>query len=289
MTVQHLDYERLRSLTDVQTGFQRGVAGAIASRAGHGTKVDEIQVKVAPGSVRVDARITNLTGAEAMSLQSELVSSKASLRTRLTSSISDVAGINQACTGTVTVIDLQARAEAVTASPTGSSRAQAAAWLFGIAATCFCPLLGLLVWQHRARDHSSKDSQPGPLGANGISNTEPSHDTPLVDPANTNSQGETEQQVQQQAGAGADGISNTEPSHDTPLVDPANTNGQQASEQQVQQQAGAGTKAETKADQTEQKENEEPQQPSPPLSQQPSQQLGEQGKDEGKGTSEKGH
>jgi len=274
----------------VKTGFQRRIASAIASQAGSAITADEIQVKLAPGSVHIDARITNLTEAEATSLQSEFVSSKASLRARLTSSISDVAGIDQVLTGTVSVTHLQI------ASLTSSSRAQAAAWLFGIAAACFCPLSGLLVWQHRVRDHSSKGSQPGPPGADGISNTEPSHDTPLVDPANEISNTEPSHDAPRVDPANTNTISNVEPSHGTPLVDPANTNGQGATEQQVQQQDGAGTKAETQADQNEQKEDEKPQQPSPQVSQLPfqqpsqqaSQQPGEQGKDGGQSTSKSG-
>jgi hypothetical protein len=202
MTLQNLDYERLRSLTDVQTGLQRVVASAIASQGGRGIMVDEIQVKLTPGSVLVDARISSLTGAQAVSLQSELVASEVRLRDQLTSSILEVTGIGQACTGTLSVIDLQAKAEAIIASPTDSSRAQAAAWLFGITAACCCPLLGLLVWQHRARDHSSKGSQPEAPSPGGMSNTDSY--TPLVDPENNNRQGATEQHVQQQAEAGTE-------------------------------------------------------------------------------------
>jgi len=178
MIVENLDYERLRSLGDVQARFQRGVAGAIAYEAGHGMKADEIQVKLAPGSVHVSANINKLTGAEAMRLQSKLVSSALSLRALLTSSISQVAGIDKACTGTVTVTQLQARAEAVVPSLSeGNSRAKViAACLFG---ACFCPLVGLLVWQHQARNHS--------------------HDTPLV--ANADSPEATEQQGEQQTEA----------------------------------------------------------------------------------------
>jgi len=229
MIVENLDYERLRSLGDVQARFQRGVAGAIAYEAGHGMKADEIQVKLAPGSVHVSANINKLTGAEAMRLQSKLVSSALSLRALLTSSISQVAGIDKACTGTVTVTQLQARAEAVVPSLSeGNSRAKViAACLFG---ACFCPLVGLLVWQHQARNHSREDSTPGPLGAKGTSNEEPSQNTPLV--ANADSPEATGQQGEQQTKA-------TE----------------------------AETSAEPQADKIEEKVNEDPQQPSPHPSQ----------------------
>jgi len=186
MTVQQVDYEKLRSLGDVQTSFQREVAAAIADQAG-GIDEDAIEVKLAPGSVRVDAHVPDLTGAEAMSLESEIIASTTTLTARLKSSIENVAGIDEALTGSVAVTNLQVNAVAKTASSAGSSRAQAAAWLFGIAAACCCPLLGLLIWQHGAWGAMGKGYMPAPLSSTSRDDT--SESKPLVTPPVTGRQG----------------------------------------------------------------------------------------------------
>jgi len=239
MTVQHLDFERLQSLHKVQTGLQRGVAGVIASQAGRGIDLEAIEVKLAPGSVHVDARVGDLTGARAMSLQSEFVASTTSLRAKLTSSIADVTDIDKACTGSITVVDLQAKAVARIASSAASSRTKATAWVCGILIACCCFLLGLLVWYHRTSICIRSGHQYAPLNAKD-SNEELSHRKPLADPAATES-----------------------------LV-------ADILKQHSKQQAKTGKKAEKQADAKKLKERGKSQLPSPQPSQEPSQQPSQQ-------------
>jgi len=180
MTVQQVDYEKLRSLGDVRTSFQREVATVIADQAAHSIDADAIEVKLAPGSVRVNANVPDLSGAEAMRLESAIIGSATTLTARLKSSIENVAGIDEALTGSVVVTNLEANAVAKTAPPAGLTRAQAAAWLFGIAAACCCPLLGLLIWHHRSWGAMGKGYMPAPLAASSTSKDETSDSKPLV-------------------------------------------------------------------------------------------------------------
>jgi len=271
MTVENVDYEKLRDLGHVQAGFKREVAGAIASEAGRGIDADAIRVKLGPGSVRVDARVPDLDGAEAMRLQSELVESTTTLTQRVESSIQNVTGIDEACTGAVTVTNLEASAVAKTASSAGSSRFQAAAWLFGIAAACCCPLLGLLIWQHTSRGAMSKGYMPAPLAARESTSKDDASDSkPLVSDSKVaeGKVAESPAVVKPKAKAKRKAKAKSKPEGAATAEKTENTEKTEKSEKAEKTENTRKGETTAKADQKEQKETDKSQQPSEQASQQ---------------------
>jgi len=114
LTVKQLDFSLLHSMRHVFEEFQRQVQKTLASEVGYWILPEWIKLRLRPGSVRVSARLEAFSEDEADTWYAELRASVVPLRERLASSISSVPGINAACTGRISVIDVTtARTEKV--------------------------------------------------------------------------------------------------------------------------------------------------------------------------------
>jgi len=101
MTVENLDYTKLMSQPRLLGDFRFAVCKTLAVETGDNLTAQEIRLQLMPGSVLVvaNANTSKLQG------RSPRLPSSANLRARLVASIRNVAGINTASTGRISVVD----------------------------------------------------------------------------------------------------------------------------------------------------------------------------------------
>lgn len=107
LTVQHLNYAKLTALSETLAAFRQTVHEAIACMVNVSLAPQQFSLELNPGSVSVKARIRDLSPVQIHKWKSETHATEA-LKANLEDGISGIAGIDSACTGPITVTDIEA-------------------------------------------------------------------------------------------------------------------------------------------------------------------------------------
>jgi hypothetical protein len=107
LTVENVDYAALVANDAAYTAFISKVKEAIAAEAGNGVAPADVELRLSPGSVKIEATVRNVGGAST-DVQSALNASK-TLSSRLVRGVKSVPGIQKAQTGVIAVSDISVR------------------------------------------------------------------------------------------------------------------------------------------------------------------------------------
>lgn len=107
MTINNVDYGRLRKTPSVLAAFKEAIREALVSEAGGHTTPEFVEMALSAGSVRVHSTIAPLRGHDASTVKLELESSMHSLRELLVAKVTSLRGIADVSTGRVTISDLE--------------------------------------------------------------------------------------------------------------------------------------------------------------------------------------